>query len=247
MVCYMFKSNFRGCLLANSKQMTSKQLAKLCGETEEKIDELLNELEVNEVFSKLPDGTIYNRRMHRETERTREISKARSEAGKRGGEAKGKQIDSEQGSKREAKKPASTPTPSSTPTSTPTSSLKKEKTFSPTSDEVRLSELLFSKIQERDPKVKKPNIQKWGINIDRLIRIDKRTPGEIEKIIIFCQKDNFWKSNILSTEKLREKFSQLTQKKESYGSRNFGSSGETGKETGKARSDDQPYPVDETF
>jgi 5-bromo-4-chloroindolyl phosphate hydrolysis protein len=45
-----------------------------------------------------------------------------------------------------------------------------------------------------------------------MLRIDKRTPDEIEAVIRFCQADDFWCSNILSTKKLREKFTALLAK-----------------------------------
>ncbi len=44
-----------------------------------------------------------------------------------------------------------------------------------TSNEVRLSELLFSLIRQRNANFKQPNIQKWAIHIDRMIRLDKRS------------------------------------------------------------------------
>lgn len=89
---------------------------------------------------------------------------------------------------------------------------KKNKDYCPTSEEVRLSELLFSLIIKRDEKHKRPNIQKWAVHIDRLIRIDKRTPTAIETVIEWCQQDDFWQSNILSTVKLRQQFGSLKMK-----------------------------------
>jgi hypothetical protein len=91
----------------------------------------------------------------------------------------------------------------------------KEKTlkpYCPTSenpDVRRLGKLLFGLIREYNPKAKEPNWKKWDIPIDRLIRLDKRTPEEIEKIICWCQADDFWHKNILSTEKLKKQFDQL--------------------------------------
>jgi len=84
---------------------------------------------------------------------------------------------------------------------------KPEKNFPDDSDEVRLSGLLYGLILEKDPKAKKPNIQSWADHIDRTMRIDKRTPDEIEAVIRWCQQDPFWGANILSTKKLREKLS----------------------------------------
>ena len=88
----------------------------------------------------------------------------------------------------------------------------KNKTFSSDSVEIRLSELLFEKILSINPTHKKLNLQKWAREIDRMIRIDHRSPEDIRRVIEWCQSDPFWQSNILSTAKLREKFDQLTVK-----------------------------------
>lgn len=77
------------------------------------------------------------------------------------------------------------------------------------SDECRLAGLLLDEIKTRNPKHRKPDMQKWAKHIGLLINRDKRTPEEIEKVILWCQKDSFWQLNILSTKKLREKFDQL--------------------------------------
>lgn len=89
----------------------------------------------------------------------------------------------------------------------PTKDIKK--TYSSDSIEIRLSSYLFKYIQRNNPKAKPPNLQTWARHIDRSMRIDKRTKGELQKIIKWCQEDKFWQSNILSTEKLRAKFDQL--------------------------------------
>jgi len=81
--------------------------------------------------------------------------------------------------------------------------------YSPNSDEVRMAELLFSFILERHPTHRKPDMQKWDMYIDRMIRLDKRSVENIEKIINWCQSDEFWRKAVLSTEKLRKQFDTL--------------------------------------
>jgi biopolymer transport protein ExbD len=81
--------------------------------------------------------------------------------------------------------------------------------FVDTSDEVRLAEYLHQKILNNNPKTRKPNIQVWAKQVDLMLRVDKRTPEDIQAVIDWCQEDDFWKVNILSTKKLREKFDQL--------------------------------------
>ena len=142
MLGIMFKADIRGTLTVNGRQIDSKALAKIVGEDEENVKKYLRELEENEVFSRLEDGTIICRRMFRESRKREEISQKRSKAGKLGAEKRWQntsdfndeesQIDnkdlatpSEEGNgkvianddgKKEAKMAASTS--SSTPTST---------------------------------------------------------------------------------------------------------------------------------
>ena len=89
---------------------------------------------------------------------------------------------------------------------------RKSKTFSEDSKEYQLAKLLLDCIFEHRPNFKRPNLQSWAKHIDLMIRVDKRSPEEIEEVIRWCQKDTFWQANILSTQKLREKFDQLAIK-----------------------------------
>lgn len=91
--------------------------------------------------------------------------------------------------------------------------------YSPNSDEFRLSQLLLDLIIERKPDYlpgqppkKEKTLQSWAVHIDRMIRIDRRDPDRIEKVIRWCQQDDFWQNNILSAEKLRKQFDKLELK-----------------------------------
>ena len=89
---------------------------------------------------------------------------------------------------------------------------KSENKFSDDSPPVILSRHLFQWVKKNEPKAKEPNFQTWAVHMDRLIRIDSRTEDEIRQVIDKCQKDTFWSSNILSTDKLRQKFPSLALK-----------------------------------
>ncbi len=65
-----------------------------------------------------------------------------------------------------------------------------QKKYVETSDEVRLSEFLLSKILENQPNFKKPNIQKWAKVIDLAMRIDKRSFTDLETTIEWLFKEN---------------------------------------------------------
>lgn len=75
--------------------------------------------------------------------------------------------------------------------------------------EYQLSNLLYQSILKNDEKFKMPNLSSWADHIDRLMRIDNRSPDEIKSVIGFATTNDFWKSNILSTKKLRDKFATL--------------------------------------
>jgi hypothetical protein len=79
-----------------------------------------------------------------------------------------------------------------------------------------LSETLLTEIRKNLPTFKTPiHISKWAAEVDKMVRLDSRTVREIEFLIKWSQQDDFWKANILSMGKLREKFDQLMIKAQS--------------------------------
>ena len=77
------------------------------------------------------------------------------------------------------------------------------------SQAMRLAELLLSKILDHSPKFKHPNLEKWKKEMDLLLRIDKRSPEEIENVIRWATSNDFWMSNVLSPSSLRKSFDRL--------------------------------------
>lgn len=75
------------------------------------------------------------------------------------------------------------------------------------------------------PRPDKPKeIQAWAKDIEMIHRIDGEDWETIYMVLMWCQQDIFWKANILSGKKFREKFEQLLikanaeqQKKNMYG------------------------------
>ena len=79
--------------------------------------------------------------------------------------------------------------------------------------DITLAQLLFDLIKANTPNwYLKPKIEMWADEIRKLREIDKQTLEEIEKVIRWCQADDFWKGNILSTSKLRKQFPTLLVK-----------------------------------
>lgn len=89
---------------------------------------------------------------------------------------------------------------------------KKEKSevvkFTP--KDMEMVDLLIGLIQQNNPEWKMRGTREaWAEHVEKLHRIDERTYEQIEVMIRWVQSDSFWKQNILSTAKLREKFNDL--------------------------------------
>lgn len=80
---------------------------------------------------------------------------------------------------------------------------------------------LYQNILANNPDYKKPNLQGWANDVRLMMERDNRTEEQIIYLMDWCQNDSFWKSNILSVSKLREKFDQLVIRvKEDIGKQN---------------------------
>jgi hypothetical protein len=85
-----------------------------------------------------------------------------------------------------------------------------KKIYDEQSDHYQLALKLYQNILENNPTHKKPNLQKWANDVRLMIERDGRTIEQIAYLMDWVQHDSFWKTNILSPSKLREKFDQLT-------------------------------------
>jgi len=82
------------------------------------------------------------------------------------------------------------------------------------SDEIFLAKKLYTEHLKIDPqflhgKDLDKTFRNWGVDINKIIRIDGRTRDQIENVIIFAQGSDFWKSNVLSGKSLRVQFEKL--------------------------------------
>lgn len=85
--------------------------------------------------------------------------------------------------------------------------------FESDSFEMLCVETIIHSCLEIYPNSKVPSTQKekekWAIEIDRMKRLDNRTEEEIRQALQFAITDSFWKGNIRSAKKFREKFETL--------------------------------------
>ena len=92
--------------------------------------------------------------------------------------------------------------------------IKKKKVFEADSEAYLLAKFLERCIAENNPKFpqNERQRQRWAKDFDLMLRIDRIDADDIAAAIEWSQDDNFWRSNILSGKKLREKYQQLAMK-----------------------------------
>ncbi len=74
---------------------------------------------------------------------------------------------------------------------------------------VMCAEWLHSLIKHRKPNFREPNWPDWYAEMDKIMRIDRRTCEQLHELIGWCQQDSFWQNNILSPSKLRKQLDRL--------------------------------------
>ena len=84
------------------------------------------------------------------------------------------------------------------------------------SDAYQLAVLMRDTLKANVPTLKEPNLQKWARSFAVALRNDERMaePGFVAQVVLWACSDAFWRANIQSPDKLREKFDQLTAKME---------------------------------
>ena len=89
----------------------------------------------------------------------------------------------------------------------------------PSSAAVGLAELLRREILGNKPdyRITERQMENWARTADLMLRRDGRTEQQISDLIRWVQHDDFWKTNVLSVDKLRQKFDQLEMKSRANG------------------------------
>lgn len=86
-----------------------------------------------------------------------------------------------------------------------------------TADDLKAAQWIFQLITRISPSAKTPNWSGWANDVRLMREQDGRTHSGICQMFKFANQDNFWKSNILSPAKLREKWTQLEAKRNTQG------------------------------
>lgn len=86
-----------------------------------------------------------------------------------------------------------------------------------TADDLKAAQWIFQLITRISPSAKTPNWSGWANDVRLMREQDNRTHSDICQMFKFANQDSFWKSNILSPAKLREKWTQLEAKLNTQG------------------------------
>ncbi|MFZ7198509.1 replication protein [Avibacterium avium] len=89
----------------------------------------------------------------------------------------------------------------------------KKSRFKFSDDDMTAGQWIFGLVKKLNPSVKAPSFDSWANEIRLMRERDGRTHREICELFQWANQDSFWKANILSPAKLREKWDQLTVKK----------------------------------
>ena len=99
-------------------------------------------------------------------------------------------------------------------------------TFQEDSFEIRCVDMLIDSCLKTFPNSKVPadisQKQAWAVHIERMKRIDERSEEDILQALTYAITDGFWKSNIRSTKKFREKFETLIVQSKGKGGKQSG-------------------------
>ena len=95
----------------------------------------------------------------------------------------------------------------------------RKRIYDESSDYYQLSLHLYQKINQdtaaKEDWTKQPNYQNWTDDIRKLVELDGKAVEKVRKMIDWCQGDNFWKTNILSAQKLRDHFEKMEKQAKS--------------------------------
>jgi len=175
---------------------------------------------VLEEFFDLDDDVYRHSRCDEEIAKYRANNSAKSKAGKASAEARRKKAQAQKEQKRTNGKQVATGVEQPfngcatnqeprTKNQEPIKATPKNK-FS--DDDLVTAEYFYSSILKVQPDYKKPNLNRWADTVRLMRERDNRTLSDICAVWAFARKDAFWQQNILSAEKLREKYDQLKAK-----------------------------------
>jgi hypothetical protein len=190
------------------KLIASELFEEVSGKTDDELVVWIKSLAADLIIGKKNKcSCAFSKKLITEAE---EKAKKRSKAGSLGGLAKSSNA------KAKLQQCSSKGLPS---ISTSISTINNKKDLNPSSpqnkfedEDMRFAHWMFSLIESLAGNHKEPNFKKWANTVRLMRERDGLSLNAIGTVFKWANNDDFWQSNVLSPEKLRAKFSQLSAK-----------------------------------
>lgn len=83
-------------------------------------------------------------------------------------------------------------------------------------DQMRFAQAVYKKVEQVTPQMKEPNLESWA-NIARLmVESDNFDLRDVWNVFLWANSDSFWRTNVLSVDKLRKKYPELKAKAQGF-------------------------------
>lgn len=79
-------------------------------------------------------------------------------------------------------------------------------------DQMNFAKAVYGKVREVTPQMKEPNLESWANTARLMVDSDKFVLRDVWNVFQWANSDNFWRTNVLSVSKLREKYPELKAK-----------------------------------
>lgn len=79
-------------------------------------------------------------------------------------------------------------------------------------DQMRFAQAVYKKVEQVTPQMKKPNLESWANTARLMVESDKFDLRDVWNVFLWANADSFWRTNILSIDKLRKKYPELKAK-----------------------------------
>lgn len=76
--------------------------------------------------------------------------------------------------------------------------------------DMAVAKWMWALILKLQPSRKPPSFESWANEIRLMVEMDGRTHDDIERLFALVQADDFWRTNVLSPSKLRDKWDDLS-------------------------------------
>ena len=83
-------------------------------------------------------------------------------------------------------------------------------------EQMRFAQAVYKKVEQVTPQMKEPNLESWANTARLMVESDKFDLRDVWNVFLWANSDSFWRTNILSVDKLRKKCPELKAKAQGF-------------------------------